>query len=42
MTKGIVITPRASLDIDEQFIYIARENADVAMRFFDAARETFS
>lgn len=42
MIKRIVIAPRASLDIDEQFIYIAGDNVDVAMSFFDAARETFS
>ncbi|MEH2321042.1 type II toxin-antitoxin system RelE/ParE family toxin [Nostoc sp.] len=36
MTKRIVITPKASLDIDESFVYIAQENPDTALLFFDA------
>jgi plasmid stabilization system protein ParE len=28
MTKRIVITPKASLDIDEYFNYIAQQNPD--------------
>ena len=42
MTKHIVITPRASQDIDEQFAYIAQNNPDAALRFFDAVRQTFA
>ncbi|WP_036478421.1 type II toxin-antitoxin system RelE/ParE family toxin [Myxosarcina sp. GI1] len=42
MTRRIVITPRASRDIDELFEYIAQNNSDAALRFFDAARQTFS
>lgn len=42
MTRRIVIRPRASFDIDEQFAYIAVNNFDAALRFFDAARQTFS
>lgn len=42
MTKTIVILPKASLDIDEQFAYIARNNFDAAVRFFDGARQTFA
>lgn len=41
MTKRIVITPRASQDLDENFAYIAQNNLDGALRFFDAARQTF-
>ncbi|MBE9126228.1 MULTISPECIES: type II toxin-antitoxin system RelE/ParE family toxin [unclassified Coleofasciculus] len=40
MTKRIVITPRASQDIDEHFAYIAQNNSDTALRFFDAVRQT--
>lgn len=40
MTKRIVITPKASLDIDEYFAYIAQENPDTALLFFDSVRET--
>jgi toxin ParE1/3/4 len=42
MTKRIVITPRASQDIDEHFAYIAQNNSDAALRFFDAVRHTFA
>ncbi|MEH2227021.1 type II toxin-antitoxin system RelE/ParE family toxin [Nostoc sp.] len=42
MTKRIVITPKASLDIDEYFAYIAQENPDTALFFFDSVRETFA
>ncbi|MBD2179641.1 type II toxin-antitoxin system RelE/ParE family toxin [Planktothrix sp. FACHB-1355] len=42
MTRRIAITPRASLDLDEHFSYIAENNQDAALRFFDAARQTFS
>ncbi|MBW4563358.1 MAG: type II toxin-antitoxin system RelE/ParE family toxin [Mojavia pulchra JT2-VF2] len=42
MTKRIIITPKASLDIDEHFAYIAQENPDAALKFFDAIRETFA
>jgi toxin ParE1/3/4 len=42
MTRRIVIRPRASFDLDEQFAYIAANNFDAALRFFDAARQTFS
>ncbi|MCC5629409.1 type II toxin-antitoxin system RelE/ParE family toxin [Nostoc sphaeroides CHAB 2801] len=42
MTKRIVITPKASLDIDEYFVYIAQENPDTALLFFDSVRETFA
>jgi toxin ParE1/3/4 len=42
MTKRIIITPKASSDIDEQFAYIAQNNFDAALQFFDAVRETFA
>lgn len=42
MTRRIVIAPRASQDIDEQFAYIAQDNFDAALRFFDSTRLTFS
>lgn len=42
MTKRIIIRPRASADLDKQFAYIAANNFDAALRFFDAARQTFS
>jgi toxin ParE1/3/4 len=42
MTRRIVIRPKASIDLDEQFAYIAESNFDVALIFFDAARQTFA
>lgn len=42
MTRRILIRPRASVDLDEQFAYIAEDNFDAALNFFDAARQTFS
>ena len=41
MTRRIVITPKASLDIDEHFAYIAQENPDTALQFFDSAMNIF-
>ncbi|NEP08848.1 MAG: type II toxin-antitoxin system RelE/ParE family toxin [Symploca sp. SIO2C1] len=42
MTKAIVIRPRASQDLDEHFAYIAQNNPDLALKFFDAVRQTFA
>lgn len=42
MTKRIVITPKASLDIDEYFVYIAQQNPDTALLFFDSVRLVLS
>ncbi len=42
MTRRIVITPKASLDIDEHFAYIFLENPEAALQFFDSARQTFA
>ncbi|WP_338421724.1 type II toxin-antitoxin system RelE/ParE family toxin [Nostoc flagelliforme] len=36
------MTPKASLDIDEYFAYIAQDNPDTALLFFDSVRETFA
>jgi toxin ParE1/3/4 len=42
MTKQIIITPKASLDIDEHFAYIAQGNQEAALKFFDSTRQTFA
>ena len=42
MTKSIVITPKASADVDEHFTYLAEENLEVALLFFDSVRQTFA
>jgi len=42
MTRRIIITPRADQDIDHLFTYIAQNNLDTAIRFFDSARMTFA
>lgn len=42
MTKSILITPRASQDLDEHFAYIAQYNSDAALRFFDGTRQTIA
>ncbi|MFB2839514.1 type II toxin-antitoxin system RelE/ParE family toxin [Floridanema evergladense] len=42
MTKRIFITPKASQDIDKIFAYIAQNNSDAALRFFDAVRQTLA
>lgn len=42
MTKSIIITPRASQDLDEHFVYIAQNNPNAALRFFDATRQTIA
>jgi|AGSF01.1.fsa_nt_gi Plasmid stabilization system protein len=42
MTKKILITPKASQDIDNHFAYIHQNNVDAALRFFDAVRETLA
>ncbi|VEP12895.1 Plasmid stabilization system protein (fragment) [Hyella patelloides LEGE 07179] len=38
MTRRILITSLASQDIDRLFEYIARNNNEAALRFFDATR----
>lgn len=42
MAKQITVSPRASQDIDEQFEYLAKEDVDIALRFFDAVRQTLA
>jgi toxin ParE1/3/4 len=42
MTKRIVITPKASADLDAHFEYLAQYNLEAALNFFDAARQTFA
>lgn len=42
MTRRILITPKASHDFDEIYNFIAQNNPDTALNFFDAARQTFN
>ncbi|MDB9518609.1 type II toxin-antitoxin system RelE/ParE family toxin [Roseofilum reptotaenium CS-1145] len=42
MASKIAIAPQANLDLEQHFEYIAINDADSAMRFFDAVRSTFS
>lgn len=42
MSKQIVITAKASTDLDAHFAYIAEGDMEAALRFFDAARATFA
>ena len=42
MTRRIIITPKASQDIDLLFAYIAQNNNEAALRFFDATRQTIA
>ena len=42
MTRRIFVTPKANEDLDDYFAYIAENNPSAALRFFDAARQTFA
>ena len=42
MTRRILITPKASQDLDDIYNFIAQSNPDTALKFFDAARQTFN
>ena len=42
MALRIFITPKASQDLDEIYNFIAQNNVDTALKFFDAARQTFN
>jgi toxin ParE1/3/4 len=42
MTKKIVITPKASQDLDDCFAYISENNPEIALRFFDSTRLTIA
>lgn len=38
MTRRIFITPKASQDLDNIYNFIAENNSDAALKFFDTAR----
>ena len=42
MIQRIFITPKASQDIDDAFNFIAGNNQDAALKFFDAVRFTIA
>lgn len=42
MTRRILITSKANQDLDDIFDFIAQKNPDIALQFFDVARETFN
>ncbi len=42
MTKRIIIRPKASQDLDDHFAYIAEDNLEAALQFFDSARLTIA
>jgi toxin ParE1/3/4 len=42
MSLFLQISPLASQDFDDIYTYISQNNPDAALRFFDAARETFA
>ncbi|MDZ7992283.1 MAG: type II toxin-antitoxin system RelE/ParE family toxin [Nostoc sp. EfeVER01] len=42
MTKRIIILPLASQDLDNHFTYIAENNVEAALHFFDSARMTIA
>jgi toxin ParE1/3/4 len=42
MTKRIIISPKASQDLDDHFAYIAESNFEAALQFFDSARSTIA
>ena len=42
MTRRILITPKANQDLDDIYQFIAQNNRDTALKFFDAARQTFN
>ncbi|HLP91639.1 MAG TPA: type II toxin-antitoxin system RelE/ParE family toxin [Nostocaceae cyanobacterium] len=42
MTKEILVTENARLDIRQHFAYLSQNNPDTALKFFDATRETFA
>jgi toxin ParE1/3/4 len=41
MTRRISVRPAASVDTDQHVAYLSENNPQAAMRFFDAARQTF-
>lgn len=42
MTKRIIISPKASQDLDDHFAYIAENNFEAGLQFFDSARLTIA
>jgi len=42
MTKRIIIRPKASQDLDDHFSYLAENNLEAALQFFDSARSTIA
>jgi toxin ParE1/3/4 len=42
MAKKIIITPKASQDLDDCFAYISQDNPEIALRFFDSTRITIA
>lgn len=42
MTKRIIISPRASQDLDDHFAYVGENNLEAALQFFDSARLTIA
>jgi toxin ParE1/3/4 len=41
MTWRLTLTPQADRDINNQFEYIAKDNLEAAIRFYEAAFKTF-
>jgi toxin ParE1/3/4 len=40
--KGIIIAPEAYADLEDYYEFIAQSSSTAALRFFDAARQTFA
>jgi toxin ParE1/3/4 len=42
MTKRIILRPKASQDLDDHFAYVAENNFEAALQFFDSTRLTIT
>jgi toxin ParE1/3/4 len=42
MSRKIIVKPRATFDLKNAFDYIAENNFEMALKFFDSARQTFA
>ncbi len=42
MARNIILLPQANKDIDEHFEYIAQDDFDTALKFFDAIRQSIA
>jgi toxin ParE1/3/4 len=42
MSKRIIISTKASQDLDDHFAYIAENNFEAALQFFDSARSSIA